>query len=74
MLQHEDDQKLLSEIAQGNIKLITTSGGVVEPDAADSQAFSTTKNYVPTMHEGDWKDMTQDQNKIQDEIDDRRFP
>jgi phage gp36-like protein len=70
-VQHEDDQKLLQKIADGKIQLISSSGAVLVGDLTQMEVYSTTKNYVPTFHEGAWTDMNVDQNKLDDILADR---
>ena len=70
-MQHKDDQELLKMIAAGEIQLVTSSGAVVAADTTQMEIYSTTMDYEPTFHEGDWPDMIQDQDKIDDELADR---
>lgn len=70
-VQHEDDQKLLVKIAEGNLRLVTTSGAVVAISTSQIPIYSTTMNYLPTFHEGDWGAMVQDKDKIDDITSDR---
>ena len=65
-VQHKDDQKLLEKIADGDIQLIDSTGAVIAVDVTQLEVYSTTKNYVPTFHEGSWVDTTQDQSKLDD--------
>lgn len=69
--QHLDDQKLLEKIMEGKIQLVAAGGAVVAADLTQSEVYSTTKNYLPTFHEGAWGDMTVDQNKLDDIRSDR---
>lgn len=70
-IQHSDDQKLLKALADGDIQLVTSSGGVVAVDTTQMEIYSTTKDYLPTFHEGALTDMIQDQNKLDDILTDR---
>jgi phage gp36-like protein len=64
---HENDRKMLSAIAEGTIQLISSSGEVVAPDLTESgEIWSTTKDYLPTFHEGDTGDWVRDQSKLDD--------
>ena len=72
-VQHEDDQKLLTKLAEGKIQLVGTDGKVVATDLTQSDIYSTTMGYVPTFHEGAWGDMVQDPNKLDDISADREF-
>lgn len=65
-VQHKDDQALLTKIADGDIQLIDSLGAVIAVDATQLEIYSTTKNYVPTFHEGSWVDTVQDQDKLDD--------
>jgi phage gp36-like protein len=69
--QHIDDQKLLEQIANGEVQLITNSGAVIEPDLTQLEIWSTTMDYNPTMHEGEITDMVQDESKLEDILNDR---
>ncbi len=70
-VQHEDDQKLLDKIASGAIQLVSSSGAVIAADLTQIEIYSTTKDYLPTFHEGAWTDMVMDQNKLDSIISDR---
>lgn len=70
-IQHADDQKLLKALADGEIQLVNSSGGIVAADITQMDIYSTTKDYVPTFHEGAWTDMVQDQDKLDDILTDR---
>lgn len=65
-VQHKDDQKLLDQIASGAIKLVDSSGAQISTDITQTELYSTTKDYVPTFHEGGWTEMNQDQSKLDD--------
>lgn len=70
-VQHEDDQKLLDKIANGAIQLVGSDGTVIAVDTTQMEIYSTTKDYLPTFHEGDWGDMDVDQDKLDDIESDR---
>ena len=65
-VQHRDDQKLLDLIASGSIKLVDSSGAQILADVTQAEIYSTTKDYLPTFHEGDWGDTIQDPDKLDD--------
>jgi len=73
LTQHKDDQKLLDQIAGGEVQLIDAVGAAVTPNTTDVEVYSTTKDYVPTFHEGPWVDTVQDQNKLDDIAADRNL-
>ncbi len=80
--QHEMDQKLLEQIADGTYNLVggpldgssssvASLGGVlpvIETDLTQSEVYSSTMNANPTFHEGGWMDQVQDTDKIDAEI------
>lgn len=66
LTQHKDDQKLLEQIAEGEVQLIDVTGIAIAANTADVEVYSTTKNYVPTFHEGSWVDTVQDPSKLGD--------
>lgn len=68
---HEEDMKLLDEIAKGSFPLVTTSLAVVPTNSSGKEIFSTTMDYNPTMHEGSIRDMVIDTQKLDDIINDR---
>lgn len=70
-VQHADDQKLLAEIADGTVQLVTAAGAVVAVDLTQAEIFSTTMDYVPTFSEGADVDQVQDQNKLDDDLTNR---
>lgn len=70
-VQHEDDQKLLVKISDGVMNLVSSSGAVVSVSASQIPIYSTTMNYLPTFHEGDWGAMVQDQDKLNAILSDR---
>lgn len=65
-VQHRDDQKLLDLIANGSVKLVDSSGAQILVETTQMELYSTTKDYLPTMHEGDWTEMVQDPDKLDD--------
>jgi hypothetical protein len=68
---HEEDMKLLDEIATGGLPLITTSLEVVPADSTTKEIYSTTMDYNPTFHEGSWYNMVRDTQKLEDLIAER---
>lgn len=82
VLQHELDQKMLEQIAEGIYNLlggpldgsstsVASLGGslpVIETDLTQSEVYSTTMTANPTFHEGGWMDQVQDTDKIDGEI------
>ena len=64
--QHLDDQKLLEKVADGKVQLVDASGAVVGANLGQIEIFSTTMDYLPTMHEGPWTSMVQDEEKLDD--------
>lgn len=70
-IQHKEDQKFIEMLVEGEMELLDSSGAVVAAAAAVSEFYSTTKDYVPTFHEGAWGDMVQDPDKLQDILTDR---
>jgi len=65
-VQHTDDQKLIMAISEGELQLVDSTGAVLSTDTTQMEVYSTTKDYVPTMHEGRWTDMIQDPAKLDD--------
>ena len=77
-VQHKEDLAILDEIASGEMQLIAVNSDgsfsvLIAADTAQMEIFSTTKGYVPTMHEGDWGGMVIDPNKLDDIDADRNF-
>ena len=71
--QHEMDQKLLTQIMEGEINLLTASLAVIAPDLTGrGEIYSTTMNQNPTFHEGSWPDQVQDTDKLDTIEDDRQ--
>lgn len=81
LIQHELDQQLLLDIAEGKYNLVglvtgvesgavsvASTAAIVPIDLTQSQCFSTTMNSNPTFHEGSWFDQVQDTDKIDAEI------
>lgn len=69
--QHKEDQELLKMISEGKIALVDSSGAVISNDISNMDIYSTTKDYVPTFHEGPWGTQVQDPDKIDDALQDR---
>lgn len=61
----------LEEVSDGKVSLVSASGTVLAGRSDISEVWSTTKDYVPTFHEGPTGDHTQDSDKINDELDRR---
>ena len=72
--QHIDDQKLLEQISNGEVTLIGVDGVAIAGNTADVEMYSTTKDYIPTFHEGSILDTVQDPSKLKDILDDRNLP
>lgn len=70
-VQHKEDQDLLKELSEGGLQLVDSSGAVLAADITQMDIYSTTKDYVPTFHEGAWPDMIQDEDKLDDILTDR---
>lgn len=70
---YKEAQTKLQRLAEGDLLLVTSSGTVIAGRTDIAEVFSTTKNYLPTMHEGPWPYQQQDVDKIQDTLDDRNF-
>lgn len=68
---YKEAQELLDDIGAGKLPLVNASGAILAGRSDVAEVYSTTMNNVPTFYEGDWKDMVQDSDKIDDE-DDRR--
>jgi len=69
--QHKDDQALLKEVSEGGADLLDSSGGIVGVSTAQAEIWSTTKDYIPTFHEGSFGDMVVDPDKLDDILSDR---
>lgn len=63
-VQHDMDQKLLKEIADGSVSLLDNSLAVIATDITQIEIYSTTMNQNPTFHEGPWTDQVQDEDKL----------
>ena len=70
-VQHDEDMKLLAEIAAGEVTLLDSSLQIIEPSQSNVEFYSTTMGYNPTMHEGSYLDMVRDETKLDDIIDAR---
>ena len=65
-------EKLLDQIASGELPLITSSGSAITPSAGAARVWSSTQAYTPTFNEdASSVTMTQDQDKL-DAIEDSR--
>ena len=64
-VQHEMDQKLLGQIAEGEVNLLTNSLAVIAPSTSErGEIYSTTMNQNPTFHEGSIYDAVLDTDKL----------
>lgn len=70
-VQHDMDQKLLDQIADGKYNLLDNSLSVIATDLTQAEVYSTTMNYIPTFHEGGLLDQVQDTDKLEAEVDRR---
>lgn len=68
---HEQDQELLRQIMEGEIPLLDSSLQPIAVNAGGMEIYSTTMDYNPTFHEGEWADMNVDCEKLQDILTDR---
>src|SRR3990167_2648891 len=64
---YKEALETLSEIADGTIPLIDASGTILGARVDVAEVWSTTKEYVPTFHEGGWPEQVQDLDKLEDE-------
>lgn len=69
---HEADQKLLEEIANGDVQLLDNSMQVIAADIGQTEIYSTTMNFNPTFHEGPWVNQVQDWDKLDAILDERQ--
>lgn len=65
-VQHDEDVKLLQEIADGDMPLLDSSGELIAPSLGNVELYSTTMDYNPTFHEGDRLEQVQDTDKLDD--------
>ena len=64
-VQHDMDQKLLTQIMEGEVNLLNNSLAVIAPSTSErGEIYSTTMNQIPTFHEGAWVDQVQDTDKL----------
>lgn len=68
---YKESVSVLQQVARGEITLIDTSGNVLEQRTDVLPLDSNNRTYLPTFHEGDWTDMVQDEDKIDDTLDER---
>lgn len=61
----------LNDIANGNIPLVDSSGGVVTGRGDMAEVYSNTMDYHPTFWEGPIEDQVPDVDKLDDGADDR---
>ena len=72
-VQHDMDQKLLDQIANGKMNLLDNSLAVIGISTTErGEIYSTTMNLNPTFHEGSRYDQVQDTDKL-DAIEDARL-
>jgi hypothetical protein len=64
IVQHEEDMKLLGEIADGAFPLLSSSEQLIEPSLANVEIYSTTMDFNPTFHEGALVDQVIDTEKL----------
>lgn len=67
----EHAMKLLSAVASGTVSLVDSAGSIVAGRADVAQIWSSTDDYAPTMHSGEWADMVQDPDRLDDIADER---
>lgn len=67
----KESRDLLDKIASGEIQLIDSNGSAIAQSTTIMDFHSTTKDYLPTMHEAEPEDWVQDPDKVQDALDDR---
>lgn len=73
---HAEDQKMLDRIMAGEVELFIVNSdgsysGLLPASTEELEVWSTTKDYLPTMHEGRWEGMIQDPSKLDDIESDR---
>lgn len=68
---YAEAREMLAKIATGEIPLVTSGGGLVAGRTDISEIWSTTKDYLPTFHEGPATQTPQDQDKIDALLDER---
>lgn len=72
-VQHDMDQKLLNQIMEGEVNLLTNSLAVIAPSLTErGEIYSNTMNQNPTFHEGSIYDTVQDTDKLDTIEADRR--
>lgn len=64
-------EKILDQLASGEMLLTDSTGTVIAERTDQMQVWTNNIDYSTTMHEGDWADMVQDQDKL-DAIADER--
>lgn len=67
----EKAQALLDDIASGELPLMDSDGALVATSNTNMEVWTNNQGYNPTFHEGEWRDMVQDPDKLQDISDDR---
>lgn len=63
---------LLASISSGTATLVDSAGSAVTERSTTNVIWSSTQDYLPTMHEGEWGDMVQDPDKLDALVDDRQ--
>lgn len=69
----KEARKLLDKIRDGEAQLLDSSGNVITERTDIVGAWSNTMGTLQTMHEGEFTDMVQDPDKIQDLLDEREL-
>lgn len=67
----KEARSMLNDIRDGKAQLLDSSGAVIPERVDIVGAWSDTMGTLPTMHEGSFTDMVQDQNKIDTLLDER---
>ena len=72
-VQHDMDQKLLKDIVEGGMDLLSSSLAAITPKTTGTgEFFSTTMDYNATFHEGDRLEQVRDTDKLLDIRNDRQ--
>lgn len=67
----KESRAMLDNIRDGVQVLVTSSGAIVDQRDDFAGVHSSSSDYLPTFHEGEWTEMIQDENKILDTLADR---
>lgn len=65
-IQHKDDQKLLEQIASGEVSLLGADLVPIAADTAQTEVWSNTMNYRHTFTEDAFEESTVDENMLDD--------